>query len=393
MQREYGRILDNFGNPWEGATITVYLTGTTTKASIYSATNTADNPSSTIGNPVTTGSDGRYSFAVNDGDYDILITYPDASTYTQVRRNFFDSTTSTTIPVSSISFAAPAQFAVTGSPGTSISMAWNNQSANQVLAGPTSGGAAAPTFRALVTADITTIAVDLVNAQTAAGAKIWSSAATFSSTVTFNGAVTNASTLTQTGTATFDADVVLDKDSLIQIDKTTPASGYAATFAQHWHSSSTGSTTITGTITAPSFADAATNNKIGELVLPFEYQAATDIIPFILWAPSGTNTGTCRFGLEYSTIKAYNQGVFPAATTIYVETAASSGAQNQVYTSEFAAITGTNFEPNTVMSFRLFRDGTHANDTLTDAAIFLGFGVYYRKARFATKNRTPNFYT
>jgi len=58
--------------------------------------------------------------------------------------------------VTSVGLSAPAQFVVTGSPVTSsgtLALAWNTQTANTVMAGPASGGAAVPTFRALVTAD------------------------------------------------------------------------------------------------------------------------------------------------------------------------------------------------------------------------------------------------
>lgn len=58
--------------------------------------------------------------------------------------------------VTSVGLSMPPQFAVSGSPITTsgtLSAAWNNQTANTVLAGPTSGGATAPSFRALVAAD------------------------------------------------------------------------------------------------------------------------------------------------------------------------------------------------------------------------------------------------
>lgn len=59
--------------------------------------------------------------------------------------------------VTSVGLAMPAQFTVTNSPVTSsgtLTAAWNTQTANYVLAGPTTGAAATPTFRALVAADI-----------------------------------------------------------------------------------------------------------------------------------------------------------------------------------------------------------------------------------------------
>lgn len=45
-------------------------------------------------------------------------------------------------------------FDVSGSPGSNITLSLDNQSANTVLAGPSSGGATTPSFRALVEADI-----------------------------------------------------------------------------------------------------------------------------------------------------------------------------------------------------------------------------------------------
>lgn len=60
-------------------------------------------------------------------------------------------------PVTSIGLTMPGEFAVSGSPVTSAGafvVSKANQSANQVYAGPASGGAAAPGFRALVDGDL-----------------------------------------------------------------------------------------------------------------------------------------------------------------------------------------------------------------------------------------------
>jgi hypothetical protein len=59
--------------------------------------------------------------------------------------------------VTSVGLSMPSQFTVTNSPVTSsgtLTAAWNNQTANYVFAGPTTGASAAPTFRALVSSDI-----------------------------------------------------------------------------------------------------------------------------------------------------------------------------------------------------------------------------------------------
>jgi hypothetical protein len=75
--------------------------------------------------------------------------------------------------VTSVALSAPAQFSVTGSPVTTsgtLALAWASQTANTVLAGPTSGGSAAPTFRALVAADIPSLSGSYINNSTSAQA-------------------------------------------------------------------------------------------------------------------------------------------------------------------------------------------------------------------------------
>lgn len=59
--------------------------------------------------------------------------------------------------VTSVGLSAPAFLTVSGSPVTTsgtLALTLATQSANRIFAGPTTGGAAAPTFRALVTADL-----------------------------------------------------------------------------------------------------------------------------------------------------------------------------------------------------------------------------------------------
>lgn len=61
--------------------------------------------------------------------------------------------------VTSVAISAPSEFSVTGSPVTTsgtLTLTKANQNANLIYAGPSSGGAAAPTFRSLVADDIPT---------------------------------------------------------------------------------------------------------------------------------------------------------------------------------------------------------------------------------------------
>ncbi len=76
--------------------------------------------------------------------------------------------------VTSVAFtAAPASvFGVSGSPITStgtLALTMDNQNANVVLAGPTSGGAAEPAFRALVAGDLPVLAFNQITAWTELG--------------------------------------------------------------------------------------------------------------------------------------------------------------------------------------------------------------------------------
>jgi hypothetical protein len=88
--------------------------------------------------------------------YAIVTGATTVTSYTD-ERSYQPSAVTSGGTVSSVGLSAPAQLTVTGSPVTgsgTLSLAWANQTANYVFAGPTSGAAAAPTFRQLVGADI-----------------------------------------------------------------------------------------------------------------------------------------------------------------------------------------------------------------------------------------------
>src|SRR5271157_2478896 len=96
--------------------------------------------------------------------------------------------------VTSVALAAPAEFTVGGSPITgagTLTLTKATQTANTVWAGPASAGPTAPTFRALVVADIPALPYDAAGAAaaaqtaaqafaTAADVTVLSSAETFS---------------------------------------------------------------------------------------------------------------------------------------------------------------------------------------------------------------------
>jgi hypothetical protein len=155
MQRFYDQVRDQFGNAVEGASVSVYVSGTSTLASIYDSTLAT----TLIANPITTGSNGEFGFAASDGRYDIELSGGSFSSKTYYGLYLYDGLTGTagTGTVTSVALGAPAIFSVSGSPVTgagTLTLALATQTANTVWCGPASGSAASPTFRALTADDI-----------------------------------------------------------------------------------------------------------------------------------------------------------------------------------------------------------------------------------------------
>ncbi len=97
--------------------------------------------------------------------------------------------------VTSVAMSMPSEFAVSGSPITSngsFAVSLVNQTANTVWAGPSSGGAASPTFRALTATDIPSLSsIYLPVASNAVSASKWATARTF----TYTGDATGSSSV------------------------------------------------------------------------------------------------------------------------------------------------------------------------------------------------------
>ena len=393
MQRFFEVRRDSFGNPASGLSCSVYLSGTSlgTLATLFTANNANDTVSTGISNPVVTGADGIVSFAVADGDYDMVFVGADGATEYRYRVNLFDSTTSTTTPVSQISLTLPSEFTVTGSPGTSISAVLATQGANKVFAGPTSGADAPPTFRAMTGADISGLACMLTGNQTVAGDKTFSGAGVFSSTVDVTGAAAFGSTVEVTG------NTIWDKAAKFQVDTASPAYPWMTQQIQFMvMSGGTGPATNVAfrgsSIYLYNFSATAINSVTGWGEIPWDYEAGTDIYLYAVWSSAGTDNKTARFGFDYSIGKAFAQVAMPAATTINVETAAS-GTQYMAMTTTTTAIDGTDFEPGSVVALRFSREGNHGNDTLTDTVSLHSLGILYRASRMGTKNSTPPFFS
>lgn len=109
-----------------------------------------------LANPVLTDGNGNYFFYAASGLYTFYYHDPLGRIPDEI---FPDQTVSTSGggTLTSVGLAMPADFSVAGSPVTTsgtITVTKTTQNANLVNAGPTSGGAATPTWRKLVSADL-----------------------------------------------------------------------------------------------------------------------------------------------------------------------------------------------------------------------------------------------
>jgi len=73
MQRYFNWFRDKEGRGFPGAVVTVYVTGTTTLADLYSPSGDLTSPAP-IANPLSTDANGFFGFAVLNGTYDIQMS-------------------------------------------------------------------------------------------------------------------------------------------------------------------------------------------------------------------------------------------------------------------------------------------------------------------------------
>jgi hypothetical protein len=128
-----------------------------------------------------------------------------------------------------------------------------------------------------------------------------------------------------------------------------------------------------------------------------DYKLGSELFPHMHWTTDTTNTGTVRWGMEYTWARRFDDtGVteFGPTNTIYVE----QSAQNVAYRHYVAqptvgnGIDGTGMNIDTVILIRVFRDAEHVNDTYPDSVYGITFDLHYQCERYATPNKDPNFF-
>lgn len=163
MQRvgdEY-TVIDGNGNGVNAATVTVIDSVTQVALPLlYMADGAIPTPASRA-NPIVTDAIGRWAVALPDGRYDFRITGGNITTYTIKSVSVYDNTITVPSPalgtVTSVALALPSILTVSGSPVTGVGTLTGTlatQTANFGWFGPATAPAAAPTFRAMVLADL-----------------------------------------------------------------------------------------------------------------------------------------------------------------------------------------------------------------------------------------------
>jgi len=123
-----------------------------------------------------------------------------------------------------------------------------------------------------------------------------------------------------------------------------------------------------------------------------DYAPGTPIYAHVHWCNSGTSSGNVVWGFEYSVAKGHQQEVFPTTTTVYA-TQASAGQYYHNISEISPGISSSSIEPDSLILIRVFRDASNVLDTCTDPVHLLCVDAHYQASRFATKNKSPNFYS
>lgn len=148
-------------------------------------------------------------------------------------------------------------------------------------------------------------------------------------------------------------------------------------------------------IVCAAFDDGTDEDVFVNFHIKHDFKEGSKIYPHCHWSPgNNTDTGTVRWGIEYSIAKGHQQEAFPATSTVYIEQAASTGTAYMHYIAETPtadALDSSSFEPDTVIMCRVFRDANHANDTFTGDAFLFQVDLHYQKSKVGTKNKRPDF--
>lgn len=134
--------------------------------------------------------------------------------------------------------------------------------------------------------------------------------------------------------------------------------------------------------------------------LRHDYVDGTMVYPHVHWTHNTTNTGTVRWGVEWTFARRGDTGSgtidFGPTQTLYIEHNIDSAAEQYRHhvneSTEGNGIYMADFMVDGIIMCRYFRDGGHVNDTFPDPIFLLTVDIHYQTNVMATPSRTPPFY-
>lgn len=133
--------------------------------------------------------------------------------------------------------------------------------------------------------------------------------------------------------------------------------------------------------------------------IPHPWRPGTMIYPHMHFTTASNAAGVVRWAFEYTWARRHDssgQLKFPASQTIFVEFAIPANSANTHFVCEApqnGGIDGTGLEVDSMILMRVYRDGTHINDTFPDAVLGITADLHHEVDRHATPRRSPDFYT
>lgn len=141
------------------------------------------------------------------------------------------------------------------------------------------------------------------------------------------------------------------------------------------------------------FAPSILTQVFPRLQVPYNYQVGTEGHINIHWMPGSGAIGDVRWGIEYSVMKSFSQGAFPATTIAYATQFVDSTVDLiRNYTTELATIPSAQLEPGSTIMMRIFRDGGNILDTFLGNTSPYKVSLNYQCKRIGTRQRQPDFY-
>jgi hypothetical protein len=145
-----------------------------------------------------------------------------------------------------------------------------------------------------------------------------------------------------------------------------------------------------GNTIAYEFIDGSVSETYVNWDVPFNWATGTDLYAAIHWSPgANTNTGTVRWGLEFTTAPV--NGTFGDTSTFYIDSTVSTASAWKHIQAVSAPYPGSGVAPNQRFLIRLYRDGASGTDTFAASAYLVGIDFYYQTNKFGTPSFTPPY--